>query len=59
MVRFIEGDDRRQSWFLPASLDDYVTEDKSVRVIEAYIDELDLSALGFSGLEPASTQVGH
>lgn len=55
MGRFIEGEDRRQSWLLPSSLDDYVTEDNPVRVVEAYIDELDLSALGFVRSEPAST----
>ena len=35
MARFIEGEDRRQSWLLPSSLDDYVAEDNSVRVVEA------------------------
>jgi len=42
MGRFIEGEDRRQSLLLPESLDDYVTEDNPVRVIEAFIEELDL-----------------
>ena len=55
MARFIEGEDRRQSWLLPSSLDDYVAEDNSVRVVEAYIDELDLGTLGFVRVEPAST----
>jgi transposase len=44
MGRFVEGDDRRQSLLLPASLDDYVTGDNPVRVVEAFIDELDLYA---------------
>ena len=55
MGRFVEGEDRRQSLLLPASLDDYVTEDNPVRVVEAFIDELDLGALGFDGVEPAAT----
>jgi len=55
MGRFVEGEDRRQSFLLPATLDDYVTEDNPVRVVEAFIDELDLSALGFTGVEPAAT----
>src|SRR5271170_1874270 len=55
MGRFVEGEDRRQSLLLPASLDDYVTEDNPVRVVEAFIDELDLAALGFDGVEPAAT----
>jgi len=42
MGRFVEGEDRRQSLLLPESLDDYVTEDNPVRVIEAFIEELDL-----------------
>ena len=55
MGRFVEGEDRRQSFLLPASLDDYVTEDNPVRVVEAFIDELDLAALGFDGVRPAAT----
>jgi transposase len=55
MRRFVEGEDRRQSFLLPASLDDYVTEDNPVRVVEAFIDELDLGTLGFEGVQPAAT----
>src|ERR1700756_1643149 len=55
MKRFVEGEDRRQSLLLPESLDDYVTEDNPVRVVEGFIDELDLGALGFEGVQPAST----
>lgn len=55
MGRFVEGEDRRQSLLLPESLDDYVTEDNPVRVIEAFIEELDLGALGFEGMAPAAT----
>ena len=55
MGRFVEGEDRRQSLLLPESLDDYVTEDNPVRVVEVFIDELDLAALGFDGVQPAAT----
>jgi hypothetical protein len=55
MGRFVEGEDRRQECLLPPSLADYVAEDNPVRVVEAFIDELDLSALGFDGMEPATT----
>ena len=55
MKRFIEGDDRGQATLLPASLEDYVGEDNPVRVIDAFIDELDLGALGFSGVVPEVT----
>jgi transposase len=55
MGRFVEGEDRRQDYLLPASLDDYVFEDNPVRVVEAFIEELDLTTLGFAGMEPAAT----
>ena len=41
MGRFVEGADRRQDFLLPASLDDYVSEDNPVRAVEAFIDALD------------------
>jgi transposase len=55
MGRFIECADRRQDFLLPASLDDYVSEDNPVRAVEAFIDALDLKALGFAGMMPAET----
>ena len=55
MKRFIEGEDRRQAMLLPDTLEDYVTEDNPVRVIDVFIDELDLGAMGFSGVVPEVT----
>src|SRR3974390_963339 len=55
MKRFVEGEDRRQGALLPHCLDDYVTENNPVRVIEAFIDELDLVTLGFEGVVPETT----
>src|SRR3954465_11015952 len=55
MHRFIDGEDRMQLALLPHRLEDYVNEDNPVRVIEVFIDELDLAALGFSGVTPAAT----
>jgi transposase len=55
MKRFVEGEDRRQSTLLPDCLEDYVAEDNPVRVIEVFVDELDLGALGFEGVSPALT----
>src|SRR5215472_12107036 len=55
MKRFVEGEDRRQGALLPHCLDDYVTENNPVRVIEAFIDELDLAPLGFDGVVPETT----
>jgi transposase len=45
MRRFIDGEDRMQQTLLPSSLEDYVSEENPVRVIEVFIDELDLAAL--------------
>ena len=55
MKRFVEGEDRRQGVLLPEFLDDYVAEDNPVRVIEVFVDELDLHALGFAGVVPETT----
>ena len=48
MGRFIEGCDRRQQLFLPDCVDDYVAEDSPVRIVDVFVDELDLAALGFA-----------
>jgi transposase len=55
MKRFIEGEDRSQSTLFPEHLDDYIAEDNPVRVIDLFVDELDLDKLGFEGAEPAVT----
>jgi len=55
MKRFIEGEDRSQVTLLPECLDDFIGEDNPVRVIDAFVDELDLQGLGFEGTEPAAT----
>src|SRR6187397_3169800 len=55
MKRFIEGAERSQVTLLPDCLDDYIAEDNPVRVVDAYVEELDLQELGFEGAEPAAT----
>jgi transposase len=55
MKRFVEGEDRRQGVLLPEYLDDFVAEENQVRVIEAFVDELDLQGLGFEGVAPEAT----
>ncbi|WP_415289088.1 IS1182 family transposase [Brevundimonas sp. S1H14] len=55
MSRFVQGADRRQQTLLPECLDDYVAEDNPVRVVDVFIDELDLKGLGFEGMTPAAT----
>ena len=55
MKRFVEGADRGQSTLFPERLDDWVDEDNPVRVIDVFVDELDLGELGFGGVEPEAT----
>jgi transposase len=55
MKRFIQGKDRTQGVLLPEQVDDYVTDENPVRVIDVFVDELDLATLGFKGVVPADT----
>ncbi len=55
MKRFIEGVSRDQASFLPECLDDFVAEDNPVRVVDVFVDELDLRELGFERVGPRST----
>jgi transposase len=55
MRRFIEGEDRSQVSLLPECLDDFIAQDNPVRVVDAFVGELDLAALGFDGATPALT----
>ena len=55
MKRFVEGQDRSQLILLPDCLDDYVGEENPVRIVDAFIDELDLAVLGFAGVIPEVT----
>jgi len=55
MKRFVEGQSRTQGALLPATLDDFVAEANPVRVIDVFVEELDLRRLGFAGVDPAAT----
>jgi len=55
MKRFVQGADRGQSTLLPECLDDWIDESNPVRVIDAFVEALDLAELGFAGVEPAAT----
>jgi transposase len=55
MKRFIQGEDRTQITLLPECLDDYVADDNPIRVVEVFVDQLDLASLGFEGVDPAAT----
>lgn len=54
MSGFIEGEDRNQATLFPERIDDYVTDDSPVRVVDVFIDDLDISGLGFR-TEPNAT----
>jgi transposase len=55
MKRFVEGDDRKQVALLPECVDDYIGQDNPVRIVDVFVDELDLTTLGFNGTMPAIT----
>jgi len=55
MPRFIVGADRQQVTLLPECLDDFIDEDNTVRVVDAFINALDMASLGFEGATPAAT----
>ena len=55
MKRFVAGSDRTQSTLLPECLDDFIDDSNPVRVIDVFVDELDLAELGFDGVAPEVT----
>jgi hypothetical protein len=52
MTRFIHGEPCTQTTLFPERLEDYINDDNPVRIIEAFVDELDLETLGFHGMIP-------
>jgi len=55
MKRFIQGESRTQSTLFPECLDDYIGEENPVRVVDVFVEQLDLGVLGFDGVVPAET----
>ena len=55
MRRFVEGVDRGQATLFPECLEDWIDVDNAVRVIDAFVEKLDLSGLGFDGVAPQAT----
>src|SRR5947209_18671830 len=55
MKRFVEGIDRGQSTLLPECVEDWISEDNPVRVIDVFVDGLDLGEMAFEGVDPAVT----
>ncbi len=55
MSGFIQGVDRTQAILFPESVDDYVSEDNPVRVVDLFVDQLDLNVMGFVAIEAKAT----
>jgi hypothetical protein len=55
MRRFVEGTDRGQSTLFPECVADWIDENNPVQVIDVFVDELNLAALGFDGIAPEAT----
>lgn len=61
MKRFVEDDDRKQVALPPECIDNYIEQDNPIRVMDAFVDELDLAELAelaelaFNGTTPALT----
>jgi transposase len=55
MNRFVQCEERTQDTFLPSRLEDYITDDHPVRVVDVFVGELDLTKLGFEGMRPQAT----
>ena len=54
-MSYVRGENRSQAALLPAAIEDYVTADAPVRVIDAFVDGLNVNALGFGRTVPAAT----
>jgi transposase len=59
MSGFIEGEDRNQATLFPERIDDYISQESAVRVIDVFVDELDLSGLGFKTIAEATGRPGY
>ncbi len=55
MRRFVVGAQRDQTTLFPPCLEDWIAEDNPVRVVDAFVEALELGALGFAGVDAART----
>ncbi len=55
MGRFVVGAERDQTMLFPPCLEDWIAEDNPVRVVDAFVEALELGALGFAGVDAART----
>ncbi|MBU7005608.1 transposase [Peptococcaceae bacterium DYL19] len=54
-MRYVEGTDRNQLIFFPDRIDDYISEDNPIRVLDQFVAVLDIKELGFTKAVPANT----
>ncbi|MPN05823.1 hypothetical protein SDC9_153077 [bioreactor metagenome] len=54
-MKYVQGQDREQITLLPDCVEDYIGEDNPVRVIDAFVNSLDMEALGFHRSQPEET----
>lgn len=59
MSGFIQGEARHQTTLFPEALDDYITEENPIRVIDAFVDGIDLLRLGFKTLAADTGRPGY
>lgn len=55
MKRFVTGQARGQATLFPERLEDFIAEDNPVRVIDAFVEALELRALGFAAVDAKAT----
>ena len=55
MSRFIEGENREQSTLFPERIDDYISDENPIKLVDAFVDRLNLLELGFESVEPKLT----
>lgn len=58
MRRFVEGINREQRTLFPECLEDWIDADNPVRVIDAFVEKLELSGLGFTAISIGFSQAG-
>lgn len=54
-MKYIKGQSRNQMIMVTECLEDYISEDNPVRVIDAFVDNLDLELAGFNRTTPKDT----
>jgi len=57
MKRFIKGECRTQTTLLPESIDDFISDTNPVRIVDVFVDELELAKLGFDGMEETDQEL--